>query len=303
MDAQAIPLLQKQAARFLNWDLNTRVMAPFSNFYSACNSNGSQLTDCIVWDSQIARPCRAPAAAKTFDISDMSGGCGNAHFYANTTGTYSYDANTPDPSVLSSCEHYGLHDGTGGKDMTTPYTNKMTDDLATAQQTGPCTAGSPYCSTEDDCGGHGTVVPLSELPELRHGGEERRRHPHAQLVGVSVLLGRRTLRSRADARAHSMLLLAARLGLRALCRAGGACSHGMRGDDAATDAGRRRSRGAAVPRPAVLPHDRLPPRFDPGRDRRPDRARRDGRLRRRGDRGSGRVHRRRTSRASGSSCS
>ena len=46
----------------------------------------------------------------------MSGGCGNAHFYPNTTGTYSYDANTPDPMVLSSCENYGMHDGTNGND-------------------------------------------------------------------------------------------------------------------------------------------------------------------------------------------
>ncbi len=62
MDAQAFPLLRKQAARFLNWDLNTRVGAPFSNFYSACNSNGSQLTDCIVWDSQIG--VRSGASAR-----------------------------------------------------------------------------------------------------------------------------------------------------------------------------------------------------------------------------------------------
>ena len=34
-------------------------------------------------------------ASRTFNIADMSGGCGNAHFYPNTTGTYSYDANTP----------------------------------------------------------------------------------------------------------------------------------------------------------------------------------------------------------------
>jgi hypothetical protein len=163
MDAQAIPLLRKQAARFLNWDLNTRVGAPFSNFYSACNSNGSQLTDCILWDSQIAIH-NGPTASKTFNISDMSGGCGNAHFYPNTTGTYSYDANTPDPMVLSSCEHYGLHDGTGGKDMTTPFTNKMTDDLAKAQQGGGCTAGSPYCSTDDDCGGHGTSYLYQSFP-------------------------------------------------------------------------------------------------------------------------------------------
>ena len=42
--------------------------------------------------------------------------------------------------------------------------------------------------------------------------------------------------------------------------------------------------------PAVLAHDRLPPRFDPDRDRGPDRARRGERLHRRGDRGSGDVH-------------
>jgi hypothetical protein len=163
MDAQAIPLLRKQAARFLNWDLNTRVGAPFSNFYSACNSNSTTLNNCMTWSSNIHMVSGA-TASKAFDIADMSGGCGNAHFYANTVGTYSYDLNTPDPSVLSSCEHYGMHDGTGGKDMTTPYTNAMTDSLARTQQTGPCTAGSPYCSTDDDCGGHGTSYLYQSFP-------------------------------------------------------------------------------------------------------------------------------------------
>ena len=153
MDANAIPLLRKQAARFLNWDLNTRVGAPFSNFYSACNSNGTQLTDCIVWDSQIHARSGA-SAARSFDIADMSGGCGNGHFYANTTGTYSYDANNPDPTVLSSCEHYGMHDGPNGKDMTTTYTNKMTDDYA-RMQTG---------ASDDDCGGHGTSYLYQNFP-------------------------------------------------------------------------------------------------------------------------------------------
>jgi hypothetical protein len=153
MDASAIPLLRKQAARFLNWDLMTRVMAPFNNFYSACNSNSSQLTNCIVWESQI-RAVSGATAARSFAIEDMSGGCGNGHFYANTTGTYSYDANTPDPTVLSSCENYGLHNGTGGKDLTTPYNNAMTDSYARAQ-TG---------SSDDDCGGHGTSYLYQNFP-------------------------------------------------------------------------------------------------------------------------------------------
>jgi hypothetical protein len=159
----ALPLLTKQAARFLNWDLNTRVMAPFTNFYSACTSNGSTLNDCMVWDSQIAMHSGATAATN-FTIADMSGGCGNAHFYPNTVGTYSYDLNTPDPMVLSSCEHYGMHDGANGKDTTTMFTNAMTDTLAKAQQGGGCAAGSPYCSTDDDCGGHGTSYLYQSFP-------------------------------------------------------------------------------------------------------------------------------------------
>jgi hypothetical protein len=165
MDANgAVPLIRKQAARFLNFDLNTRISAPFASFYSACNSNGTQLTDCMIWDSQIAMHS-GPSAASTFTLADLSGGCGNAHFYPNTTGTYSYDANTPDPMVLSSCEHYGLHDGTGGKDMTSTFTNAMTDTLYGRSPNpinGACPAAQPACS--DDCGGHGTAYLYQNFP-------------------------------------------------------------------------------------------------------------------------------------------
>ncbi|HKU42765.1 MAG TPA: hypothetical protein VJR89_31620 [Polyangiales bacterium] len=160
MDGNAVPQLGKQAKRFLNWDLNTRVGAPFSNFYSACNSNSMQLTNCIVWASNI-RAQSGATASKMFDIADMSAGCGNAHFYANTTGTYSYDANMPDPEVLTSCENYGMHNGPDGKDLTTPYTNAMTDKLyGRSQRT--CPADQPAC--DDDCGGHGTTYLYQNFP-------------------------------------------------------------------------------------------------------------------------------------------
>ncbi|HMJ57275.1 MAG TPA: hypothetical protein VK540_34635 [Polyangiaceae bacterium] len=146
----AIPALKKSAARFLNLDLNTRLGAPFASMYSACNSNSMQLTNCVVWDSEIHARSGATAAT-TFDFPDMSGGCGNAHFYPNTTGTYSYDANTPDPTVQSSCENYGLKNGAGGKDLTTPFNNKMTDTLF---------AGI----LDDDCGGHGTAYLYQSFP-------------------------------------------------------------------------------------------------------------------------------------------
>jgi hypothetical protein len=160
MDGNAVPQLGKQAKRFLNWDLNTRVGAPFSNFYSACNSNSMQLTNCITWSSNI-RAQSGTTASKMFDLADMSGGCGNAHFYANTTGTYSYDANTPDPEVLTSCENYGMRNGPDGKDVTTPYTNAMTDTLY-GRSARDCPANQPAC--DDDCGGHGTTYLYQNFP-------------------------------------------------------------------------------------------------------------------------------------------
>lgn len=160
MDGGAVPELGKQAKRFLNWDLDTRVGAPFSNFYSACNSNSRQLTDCITWASPI-HAMSGPSASRSFDIADMSGGCGNAHFYANTTGTYSYDANTPDPEVMTSCENYGMHNGPDGKDLTTPYTNAMTDMLYGRSQRS-CPDDQPSC--DDDCGGHGTTYIYQNFP-------------------------------------------------------------------------------------------------------------------------------------------
>ena len=270
MDAQALPILRKQAARFLNWDLNTRVMAPFSNFYSACNSNGSQLTDCIVWDSQIAVHSGA-TAAKTFNISDMSGGCGNAHFYANTTGTYSYDANTPDPMVLSSCEHYGLHDGANGKDMTTPYTNKMTDDLRGRSRPARAPPARPTARPRTTAA---ATAPRTCTRASRATARRRRTTTARPCTTGGCICSTRERSQRA--RGRSGITMLAWLGsvLRFVLSswvpvpAGGTLRHGCR---------RRGSRGR-LPCPAVLAHDRLPPRFDPSRHRRPDRAGRDGRL-------------------------
>jgi hypothetical protein len=160
MDSNAVPMLADQAQRFLNWDLDRRVNAPFRNFYGACTSNGSRLTDCLVWESEI-RVRSGPTASEPFDIPDMSDGCGNAHFYPNTTGTYSYDVDSPDPTVLTSCENYGLGNGPDGEDLKTPYNNAMTDMLyGRSQRT--CPPDQPSC--DDDCGGHGTTYLYQNFP-------------------------------------------------------------------------------------------------------------------------------------------
>jgi hypothetical protein len=149
MDAGAVPTLAKQAKRFLNWDMDKRYSAPFSSFYQACSTNSSQTTDCMTWVSDLHVKSGA-SASKPFDIADISQGCGNAHFYPNTTGNYSYDAKTPDPEVSCACENYGLRNGDGGKDVTNKYTNAMTDKL--------------YPQLDDDCGGHGSAYLYQNFP-------------------------------------------------------------------------------------------------------------------------------------------
>lgn len=119
----AVPAFGKVALTFFNLDFRTRFGAPFNSFYDVC-----PYTDaiCIAWQAAAGMPDleakSGPASSQTFDFADMSAGCGNVHFPANATTQYE---TTGDVSVATSCENYGLHNGTGGKDLTTPYTNAM----------------------------------------------------------------------------------------------------------------------------------------------------------------------------------
>jgi hypothetical protein len=120
----AVPAFGKVALTFFNLDFRTRFGAPFNSFYDVC-----PYTDaiCIAWQTAAAgmpdiEAKSGPASCQTFDFADMSAGCGNVHFPANATTQYE---TTGDVSVATSCENYGLHNGTGGKDLTTPYTNAM----------------------------------------------------------------------------------------------------------------------------------------------------------------------------------
>ena len=70
-------------------------------------------------------------------------------------------------AALPSCGNYGLHKGTGGKDLTTAYTNAMTDTLygrSPSPINGACPAAQPACS--DDCGGHGSTYLYQNFPGL-----------------------------------------------------------------------------------------------------------------------------------------
>jgi hypothetical protein len=114
--ANAVPAFGAVAKQFFNLDFDTRFGAPFKSFYDVC-----PYTDaiCIAWQSNL-HATSGPASSQAFDFADMSAGCGNVHFPSNATTQYE---TTGDTSVLTSCENFGLKNGTGGADLTTPYTN------------------------------------------------------------------------------------------------------------------------------------------------------------------------------------
>jgi hypothetical protein len=162
MDTQALPILRKQAARFLNWDLNTRVMAPFSTSTAPATAT-ARSSPTASSGSPTSTRCRQQRGARVRHRGHV-GRLRQRALLREHDGTYSYDANTPDPMVLSSCEHYGMHDGANGKDMTTPYTNKMTDDSRQRAAAGPCTSGSHLLLDRGRLRRPRHVVPVPELP-------------------------------------------------------------------------------------------------------------------------------------------
>jgi hypothetical protein len=119
----AVPAFGKVALTFFNLDFRTRFGAAFNSFYDVCPYTNDV---CIAWQANGGNPDIAAqsgtSSSQMFDFMDMSAGCGNVHFPANATTQYLC---TGDLTVATSCENYGLHNGTGGKDLTTPYTNAI----------------------------------------------------------------------------------------------------------------------------------------------------------------------------------
>ena len=98
---------------FANFDLNTRYNTSFSDWYGQCSKSDNT---CISYPDQNSVTFSDNGVMRT--VSPFNQGCGNGHFPPN--GRSNYDQ-TNAFTVLSSCEHYGMHDGPGGKDIQTPY--------------------------------------------------------------------------------------------------------------------------------------------------------------------------------------
>jgi hypothetical protein len=114
---RALPSFGKMFNPFANFDLNTRLGTSFSSWYGICNMAGVP-SNCMSYPSQNSVTYKDPTTKKSVTISKFNQGCGNGHFPPN--GRQDYDQ-TNTTTVLSTCEHYGLHDGPDGADLQTKY--------------------------------------------------------------------------------------------------------------------------------------------------------------------------------------
>jgi hypothetical protein len=152
LSAGVLPAFATAAKTFFNFDFDTRFGAPFQSFYDVCDpASPPDAGPCIAWRSS-TEAASGPAASKAFDFSPMSAGCGNVVFPPNATG---YSVQGGDVTVLTSCENYGLHNGAGGLDVTTPYSNAMAlADYGTNR------------AVASDCGGAQPSYLLASMPGL-----------------------------------------------------------------------------------------------------------------------------------------
>jgi hypothetical protein len=112
MSHGSIPYFQENFVHFANFDLDVRHATPFSTWY-ACSD-----PDCITFTGDNSLAWKV--AGDTGTIGPYDQGCGSVHFPPN--GRAHFDDQNPQP-VLSTCEHYALHDGPGGADVAEEYTD------------------------------------------------------------------------------------------------------------------------------------------------------------------------------------
>jgi hypothetical protein len=147
-----LPAFAKVGRTFFNLDFDERFGASFQSFSDVCQSGAPpDAGACIAWPSA-THAVSGPASSKAFDFSPMSAGCGNVIFPPNATAP---SVQAGDMTVLTSCENYGLHNGPGGADLATPYTNAIAQGYY---------QGEARVAT--DCGGTQPTYLLASMPGL-----------------------------------------------------------------------------------------------------------------------------------------
>jgi hypothetical protein len=146
---------------FANFDMKTRYGTTFNDWYGEC-PQGSHA--CIEYPGPNAVIYRAGGTAAPVTIDPFDQGCGNGHFPPN--GRENYDQ-TNTQKVLSTCEHYGLHDGPDGKDLKTPYDVTTLDAWKDRYRVGP-TGGAWYMYWFQSFPGHGNKAKLPDGTPMKN---------------------------------------------------------------------------------------------------------------------------------------
>lgn len=116
---RAVPRFYEMFKPFGNFDIGDRFKTPFGDWY-ACPYGSA--TPCLTYPEQNAVTYNINGETRT--LKPFNQGCGNAHFPPNASGQYD---KSNAQVVMSTCEHYGLHDGPGGADLQTPYSVATVD--------------------------------------------------------------------------------------------------------------------------------------------------------------------------------
>jgi len=117
-NSDVLPYLKANFTHFANFDLDKRLGASFPHWYACAPIKGRDLqqfdypcVNTVAWECSNQSPGNG-----TFDPFNQ--GCGSVHYPPNARYGYD-DGNTAE--VQTTCEHYGLKDGDGGKDATDLY--------------------------------------------------------------------------------------------------------------------------------------------------------------------------------------
>jgi hypothetical protein len=113
--AYALPRFKAMVTPFLNFGMDARYGVPFSDWYAECPLTTNN--NCIDYPDPNSASWHTSSGARG-TIRPFNQGCGSIDFPPNARHHYD-QLNTR--TVLSTCEHYGLHDGPGGMDMQTPF--------------------------------------------------------------------------------------------------------------------------------------------------------------------------------------
>jgi len=154
-----VPELNPNFLHFANFDLNGRGFSPtppFGSWY-ACTDN------CVVFAAPNILNWTYPPTGQTGSMNPYNQGCGSVHFPPNAR--HAYDE-TNGYQVLSSCENFGLHNGTGGQDALQLISNSKWASLSPAQ-------GVVYNNVAPDCEGGWQIYWRQSFPGYHNAATGR----------------------------------------------------------------------------------------------------------------------------------